>query len=117
MEEVEGLISHGVASGLALSLLGVLLLLLPLAIPRLIIRRRRQFWCATAEERVEVEFAERGLPGFRRAIAVLSCSCFDPPSAIGCQRRCLDSTFPRQGPSAPGGRGAMETRSQAGGQR
>ena len=106
MEEVEGLIAHGVASGIALSLLGILLLLLPLAIPRLIIRSRRQFWCATAEERVEVEFAERGLPGFRRAIAVLSCSCFDPPSAIGCQRRCLDPTFRLQrSPALPAGGG------------
>jgi hypothetical protein len=103
MEEVEGLIVHGVATGLALSLVGVLLFLLPLAIPRLIVRSRRQFWCATAEERVEV--AERGLPGFRRAIAVLSCSCFDLPSAIGCQRRCLDATFRSQ--RSPVG-GAME---------
>ena len=93
MEEVEGLIVDGVASGLVLALLAVLLLLLPLAVPRLIVRCRRKFWCATAQARVEVEFEERGLPGFRNATGVISCSCFDPPAAITCQRRCLDSTF------------------------
>src|SRR5262245_19309914 len=91
MEELEEVIVTGVASGLVLGLAGVLLLLLPLAVPGLIVRRRRQFWCATADERVEVEFEERGVPGFRRPVAVLRCSCFDPPSAIACQCRCLDS--------------------------
>jgi hypothetical protein len=52
--------------------------------------RRRGFWCAQAQREVEVEFEERGLPGFRRPTAVLSCSVFDPPTAVHCRRRCLD---------------------------
>ena len=100
MEEIEGLVVYGATSGLAWGLLGVLLLLLPLAIPPLIVRCRRQFWCAAAGKRVEVEFEERGLPGFRNAVAVLSCSCFDHPGAIACRRRCLNSEFRRQWPPA-----------------
>jgi len=93
MEEIEGLVVYGVVTGLVSGLLAVLLLLLPLAIPRLIIRRRRHLWCATAGAQAEVEFEERGLPGFRIATTVLSCSCFDPPEAVACQRRCLDPSF------------------------
>ena len=52
--------------------------------------RRRHFWCARAGAQVEVEFEERGLVGFRRGVAVLSCSVFDPPTAVGCRRDCLD---------------------------
>jgi len=63
MEEIEGLVTYGVVTGLAWALLAVLLLLLPLAIPRSIVRCRRHFWCATAGTRTEVEFEERGLPG------------------------------------------------------
>jgi len=63
MEEIEGLVTYGVVTGLASALLAVLLLLLPLAIPRLIVRCRRHFWCATAGTRTVVEFEERGLPG------------------------------------------------------
>jgi hypothetical protein len=100
MEEIEAIVVQGVIAGLALGLLAVLLLLLPLAIPRFFVRRRRHFWCATARERVDVEFEDRGLPGFRNAIAVLSCSRFEPPSAIACQRRCLDAAFRRQWPPA-----------------
>jgi len=100
MEFVEEIVVQGVIAGLALGLLAVLLLLLPLAVPRLFARRRRHFWCATARERVDVEFEARGLPGFRSAIAVLSCSKFEPPSAIACQRRCLDAAFRRQWPPA-----------------
>ena len=97
--EVEEVVVQGVTVGLALGLLGFLLLLLPLAIPRLVVRRRRHFWCATGREGVDVEFEEQGLPGFR-TIAVLSCSRFEPPSAIACQRRCLDAAFRRQWPPA-----------------
>ena len=97
--EVEEVVVQGVTVGLALGLLGFLLLLLPLAIPRLICRRRN-FWCATGGERVDVEFEERGLPGFSTTIAVLSCSRFEPPSAIACQRQCLDAAFRRQWPPA-----------------
>jgi hypothetical protein len=52
--------------------------------------RRRHFWCVRAQRDVEVEFEERGLVGFRRAVAVRSCSVFDPPTQVRCQRSCLD---------------------------
>jgi hypothetical protein len=100
MEEIEELVAYGVVTGVAWGLLAVLLFLLPLAIPRLIVRCRRHFWCATAGARAEVEFEERGLPGFRTATAVLSCSCFDPPEAVACERRCLDPTFRSVGGSS-----------------
>jgi hypothetical protein len=45
--------------------------------------RRRRFWCPLHRREVEVEFDERGLPGFRRQVAVKSCSVFDPPTAGG----------------------------------
>ena len=99
MEEIEEIVVQGVAVGLAFSLLGVLLLLLPLAIPGSRVRRRRHFWCAWVRQKAEVEFEERGLPGLRRSVAVVSCTCFDPPTEVGCGRRCLDSAFRRQWPS------------------
>ena len=52
--------------------------------------RRRRFWCARARREVEVEFEERGLVGFRRPVAVRSCSVFDPPTQVRCRRGCLD---------------------------
>jgi heme exporter protein D len=52
--------------------------------------RRRRFWCVQAEGEVEVEFEERGIIGFRRAVAVRSCSVFDPPTQVHCRRSCLD---------------------------
>ena len=52
--------------------------------------RRRHFVCAQAGREVEVEFVESGLAGFRRMVAVRSCSAFDPPSAVQCRRACLD---------------------------
>lgn len=58
--------------------------------------RRRGFWCALAQREVEVEFSERGLPGFRRAVGVKRCSAFDPPEAIECRRQCLDASFREQ---------------------
>jgi hypothetical protein len=100
VEEIEEIVVRGVAVGLAFSLLGVLLLLVPLAIPGLRVHRRRHFWCAWARQKAEVEFEERGLPGLRRSVAVVSCSCFDPPTEVGCGRRCLDSAFRRQWPSS-----------------
>lgn len=95
MEEMEGLVVHGMTAGLALGLLGVLLLLLPLAIPPLNAHRRRRFSCPATGEGVDVEFEERGLPGFRNATAVLSCSRFEPATAVTCQRRCLSAAFRR----------------------
>ena len=58
--------------------------------------RRRQFYCAQSGREVEVEFEERGVPGFRCDVAVRSCSVFDPPTAVDCQRRCLNSDYRRQ---------------------
>lgn len=51
--------------------------------------KRRRFVCRQAGREVEVEFEERGLAGLRRAVAVRSCSVFDPPSAVRCRRFCL----------------------------
>ena len=62
-------------------------LLLPIATEAV---RRRRFWCARVQREVEVEFEEHGLIGFRRAMAVRSCSVFDPPTEVGCRRSCLD---------------------------
>jgi heme exporter protein D len=74
------LIWAGVAATLAV-------LLLPIASRAV---RRRRFWCARAQREVEVEFEEHGLIGFRRAVAVRSCSVFDPPMHVHCRRSCLD---------------------------
>lgn len=64
---------------------------------------RRYFWCAVHQREVEVELEERGLPGFRVPVAVRSCSVFDPPTAIDCERRCLDPAFrARWAPPVPG---------------
>ena len=52
--------------------------------------RRRRFWCDEAEGEVEVEFEEQGIFGCRRAVAVRSCSMFDPPTQVRCRRSCLD---------------------------
>jgi hypothetical protein len=56
---------------------------------------RRRFWCAWSGREVEVEFLARGLPGFRSLEAVMDCSAFEPPTAIECNRRCLDPGFRR----------------------
>lgn len=71
----------------ALLVLGVLLLTQLVVGPAL---KRRHFVCAEAGREVEVEFEECGLTGLRRAVAVQSCSAFDPPSAVQCRRACLD---------------------------
>lgn len=60
----------------------------------------RRVWCASLECEVSVTFEERGLPGFRSPVAVESCTAFDPPSAVTCQRRCVDAAFRRQWPWA-----------------
>lgn len=58
--------------------------------------RRRRFWCALNRSEAEVEFEERGLPGFRHQVAVKGCPAFDPPTTVACGRRCLDSAYQRQ---------------------
>jgi hypothetical protein len=52
----------------------------------------RRFWCSWSGREVEVAFVERGLPGLSRAVSVQACTAFDPPSAVACQRYCLDAT-------------------------
>jgi nucleotide-binding universal stress UspA family protein len=59
-------------------------------------RVRRRFWCASSGRDVEVDFVERGIPGFPTSVAVTGCSAFEPPTAIDCQRRCADVAFRRQ---------------------
>ena len=58
--------------------------------------RHAAFWCALAERDVEVEFAVLGILGLRRPRGVTSCTAFDPPTAVACGRRCLNSAFRRQ---------------------
>jgi len=72
---------------------GVAIIMVALLMLVLITRavRRRRFWCAPAHREVEVEFEERGLLGFRRPTAVLSCSAFECPGEISCRRQCLRS--------------------------
>jgi nucleotide-binding universal stress UspA family protein len=57
---------------------------------------RRAFWCREQDREVAVEFLMQGLPGFRSAFEVRSCGAFEPPTAIACERRCLDPTFREQ---------------------
>lgn len=57
----------------------------------------RHFWCGLNRDEVEVEFEERGVPGFRAA-HVVRCSAFDPPTAVACARSCVDGTFRRRWP-------------------
>jgi hypothetical protein len=75
--------------GSALLLWAVVAAVLLCVLPVLVVVRRRRFRCAQADRDVEVAFEERGLPGHRRPIAVLSCSAFDPPMHVGCDRACL----------------------------
>jgi hypothetical protein len=82
------------------AILAALLFLFPILVLYSRGRRRRRFWCALTQREVEVRFEEHGIPGFRRAVAVRSCSVFDPPTAVSCHRRCLDADFRRQWPSA-----------------
>jgi heme exporter protein D len=65
-----------------------LLLLTQLVVTRVL--RHRRFWCDPVGREVEVEFEEHGLPGLRRAVAVRSCSLFDPASDVRCHRSCLN---------------------------
>ena len=78
------------------SLLVALLAALPLLVflPRVI--RRRRLWCGVQYREVEVEFEENGPPGLRQPTNVRSCSAFDPPTAVACERWCLDATCRRQ---------------------
>lgn len=57
--------------------------------------RRCRFWCTLQDREVEVELEENGPPGLRQAVGVRSCSAFAPPTAVACERRCLDVAFRR----------------------
>ncbi|HAM59328.1 MAG: hypothetical protein A2X51_10410 [Candidatus Rokubacteria bacterium GWC2_70_24] len=57
--------------------------------------RRRGFRSAFARREVEVEL-EGGVFGMAGFSGVRSCSAFDPPTAITCPRRCLDSAYRNQ---------------------
>jgi len=63
--------------------------------------RRRHFWCELSGREVEVEFEEDGFPGFRLA-SVVSCSAFEPATAVACDRRCGDPVLHRQWQRVPG---------------
>jgi nucleotide-binding universal stress UspA family protein len=104
---VEGSVAEAVARATPVPLLlveyGAHLPALELRAPAPADARRvvtRRFWCAWSEREVEVEFVERGFPGLRWAVGVKSCTNFEPPSAIECQRRCLDPAYRRQWPPA-----------------
>jgi len=66
---------------------GTILILAPLA--GATVFRRRRFWCNAAGGAVEVEFEEFRLAGRHGAVAVRSCSVFDPPCEVRCSRSCL----------------------------
>jgi hypothetical protein len=82
--------TQAIADAMAWASIAALLLLVPLLVLFTQAVRRRQFWCVGRHREVEVEFEERGLPGLRRAVAVRSCSAFEPPTAVTCRRGCLD---------------------------
>lgn len=90
---------QGFTDVFAWGLVGALLILAPLLalLPGAVERRR--FWCPLSRREAEVEFEVRGLPGWRRPVAVRSCSVFDPPTAVVCRRRCLDPAFRRLRPA------------------
>ncbi len=83
---------QGATNALAWGLLGWgLIVATVLLLGMLAIRnRRRRFWCEGAGRDVEVEFEERGLPGYHKAVTVLSCNAFGIPTEVRCDRACLD---------------------------
>jgi len=100
--DVEAVWVEGTQKAMAWSLLGwgvmvATLLLLAMLAVRI---RRRRFWCAEVRREVEVQFEERGVPGFRKAVSVLMCSAFDPRSGVSCDRRCVDPDHRLEGPIA-----------------
>jgi hypothetical protein len=95
-EAIQEAILQGVAELLAyVAIVVAALLLLSLALLVTQSKRRRSFRCGESGLDVEVEFDERGLPGMRRAVGVLSCSTFEPPDAVRCKRRCLNEDVRR----------------------
>ena len=62
--------------------------------------RRRHFWCALKEQEVEVEFETRSFLGLSRIVGVRQCTAFEQPQGVACGRRCVDSRYRDQWPSA-----------------
>ena len=60
------------------------------------VRRRGCFHCPLMRRAVEVEFLERWLLGARCSARPNRCSAFEVPTAIECQRRCMDRSFRHQ---------------------
>ena len=77
-----------------------LALLAVVAVSRVV---RRRVWCAAAGREAEVDFVERGVPGFHRPVLVQSCSLFHPPTDVRCQCACLDALWgvPVGAPAGP----------------
>ncbi|HEV8457532.1 MAG TPA: hypothetical protein VGR44_04470 [Methylomirabilota bacterium] len=101
-EAIQETVVQGVAQLFAyVALVVAVLLLFSLALLVTQAVRRRRFYCAPSGLDVEVQFDERGLPGMRRSVGVLSCSAFEPPNAVRCSRRCLDEDVRRLWQSWP----------------
>jgi hypothetical protein len=101
-EAIQETVLQGVAELFAyVALVVAVLLLFSLALLITQSARRRRFYCAPSGFEVEVNFDERGLPGMRRPMAVLSCSAFEPPNDVRCNRRCLDEDVRRLWQSWP----------------
>ena len=62
---------------------------------------RRHFWCSIKQREVEVEFetVPRRLLG-TRITGVKSCTAFEEPTAVACDRACLDGRFRSQWPDS-----------------
>jgi hypothetical protein len=98
-EEAMALV-QGFANVMEWATLASLVLLMPILVVFSRMIRRRRFWCAQTQREVEVLVEERGVPGLVYASSVTSCSVFDPPTAVACERRCLDAGFRRRWPPA-----------------
>lgn len=81
---------QGIVDVLGWGMIASLLFVIPFLVFSTRAVRRRRFWCDGVGREVEAEFEERGLPGFRRAVSVVSCSVFEPPTDVRCRRQCLD---------------------------
>ena len=92
---------QSLATALGWGTLVALLVLVPLILVFSRMIHWRRFWCALSGRDVQVEFEEAGVPGLSWASVVRSCSAFDPPTAITCDRRCVDARFRRRCGSAP----------------
>jgi hypothetical protein len=62
---------------------------------------RRHFWCSIKGREVEVEFqtVPRRLLG-PRIVGVKSCTAFEAPAAVACDRACVDGRFRSQWPDS-----------------